>query len=141
MGTTQARERRLTSPSSPNTRVTVKHGCRGTQRGGRRAGVRWSLRDSTPGRRAVNDGQKQASDIWASVNSAAAAAAKGTWEGIKPVKKVLWSDVFYSPKREAFLRKWQNTDTTTSTATPPRTPTPLTRASGGPTAAGSSTTR
>ena len=63
-------------------------------------------------RRAVNDGQKQASDIWASVNSAAAAAAKGTWEGIKPVKKVLWSDVFYSPKREAFLRKWQNTDIT-----------------------------
>ena len=52
----------------------------------------------------MNDGQRQASDIWASVNSAAAAAAKGTWEGIKPVKKVLWSDVLYSPKREAFLQ-------------------------------------
>jgi hypothetical protein len=37
---------------------------------------------------------------------AAAAAAKGTWEGIKPVRKVLWSDVLYSPKRAAFMRKW-----------------------------------
>jgi stearoyl-CoA desaturase (delta-9 desaturase) len=28
------------------------------------------------------------------------------------VKKVLWSDVLYSPKREAFLRKWMPTDIT-----------------------------
>ena len=35
-------------------------------------------------RRIVNDGQRQASDIWASVNSAAAAAAKGTWEASSP---------------------------------------------------------
>ena len=63
-------------------------------------------------RRIVDDGQAHASELWASVNSAAAAAAKGTWEGIKPVKKVLWSDVLYSPKREAFLRKWMPTDIT-----------------------------
>ena len=60
----------------------------------------------------TENGQQQASDIWASVNSAAAAAAKGTWEGVKPVKKVLFSDVLYSPKREAFLRKWVPTDIT-----------------------------
>ena len=63
-------------------------------------------------RRMTENGQQQASDIWAGVNSAAAAAAKGTWEGIKPVKKVLFSDVLYSPKREAFLRKWVPTDIT-----------------------------
>ena len=63
-------------------------------------------------RRITENGQQQASDIWASVNSAAAAAAKGTWEGVKPVKKVLFSDVLYSPKREAFLRKWVPTDIT-----------------------------
>ena len=62
--------------------------------------------------RVTENGQQQASDIWASVNSAAAAAAKGTWEGVKPVKKVLFSDVLYSPKREAFLRKWVPTDIT-----------------------------
>lgn len=61
-------------------------------------------------RRMVDGGVEQASDIWAGVNSAAAAAAKGTWEGIKPVKKVLFSDVLASPKREAFMRKWENTD-------------------------------
>lgn len=61
-------------------------------------------------RRMVDGGVEQASDIWAGVNSAAAAAAKGTWEGIKPVKKVLFSDVLASPKREAFMRKWANTD-------------------------------
>ena len=63
-------------------------------------------------KRVTENGQQQASDIWASVNSAAAAAAKGTWEGVKPVKKVLFSDVLYSPKREAFLRKWVPTDIT-----------------------------
>jgi hypothetical protein len=63
-------------------------------------------------RRITENGAQQASDIWAGVNSAAAAAAKGTWDGIKPVKKVLFSDVLYSPKREAFMRKWMPTDIT-----------------------------
>ena len=66
-------------------------------------------------RRMVDGGVEQASDIWASVNSAAAAAAKGTWEGIKPVKKVLFSDVLASPKRPSFARKWANTDITYAT--------------------------
>jgi hypothetical protein len=42
----------------------------------------------TAWRRMVGDGVEQASDLWAGVNSAAAAKAKGTWEGIKPIKKV-----------------------------------------------------
>ena len=55
---------------------------------------------------------QKASEIWSAVNSEAAAAAKGAWEGVKPAHKVFLSDIIASPKKNAFVRKWLGTDIT-----------------------------
>ena len=47
----------------------------------------------------TENGQQQASDIWAG-ELRGGGGGEGHWEGAKPVKKVLFSDVLYSPKRE-----------------------------------------
>ena len=62
--------------------------------------------------RMMDGGVERAENIYAGVNNAASAAAKGVWEGIKPVKKVFLSDVLASPKRNAWDRKWAKTDIT-----------------------------
>jgi stearoyl-CoA desaturase (delta-9 desaturase) len=57
-------------------------------------------------------GVDQARELWSAVNNEAAAAAKGAWAGVKPTRKVPFSDILASPKRNAFLRKWIPTDIT-----------------------------
>ena len=42
----------------------------------------------TSWRRIGQEGVQKASEIWSAVNSEAAAAAKGAWEGVKPAHKV-----------------------------------------------------
>jgi len=66
----------------------------------------------TSWQRIGQEGVQKASEIWSAVNSEAAAAAKGAWEGVKPAHKVFLSDIIASPKKNAFVRKWLGTDIT-----------------------------
>ena len=66
----------------------------------------------TSWQRIGQEGVQKASEIWSAVNSEAAAAAKGAWEGAKPAHKVFLSDIIASPKKNAFVRKWLGTDIT-----------------------------
>ena len=59
----------------------------------------------TSWQRIGQEGVQKASEIWSAVNSEAAAAAKGAWEGVKPAHKVFLSDIIASPKKNAFVRK------------------------------------
>merc|ERR1712205_103116 len=68
--------------------------------------------DAVVWKRLGQEGVDKAVELWSSVNSEAAAAAKGAWAGVKPAHKVFLSDILASPKRNAFLRKWIPTDIT-----------------------------
>ena len=52
-----------------------------------RAAITMPQEEEHAWRRLVNGGVAQASELWGTVNSAASAAAKGTWEGFKPAHK------------------------------------------------------
>ena len=59
----------------------------------------------TSWQRIGQEGVQKASEIWSAVNSEAAAAAKGAWEGVKPAHKVFLSDIIASPKKNASVPK------------------------------------